>query len=378
MKLAENTKTGKMCALKLMKRNSHSHSEYSKIFANEVEALTKVNHPNILKLIDYSDVNFLALEYAENGELLEYIAETGSFSEINARYFFHQLISAIEHMNEMGLAHRDIKPDNIMLDSEFNLKLADFGFATENEISYNMKGTLSYMAPELLVNIPYQTKEVDLFAATVLLFMMITQRFPFEKADPDDEYYSYIIMKDWKKFWSRHSNEIDSSIEISDEFKDLFSKMVTVNPLERLCLKEIKLHPWYKGEIPTKQEVFENFSFRKLVKSGKMNVTDMPSESKTKDSSKNSHSSSEEKADSQDEEVIDNMSKIYTKYFSCKNSDKLVKQIATFAKSKKISFKVCREYYRVMLQVKNMDERTVIQINVLRKPKSNQRCLECI
>lgn len=147
-----------------MKRKTSHEYELNEIFENEVDAYKKLDHPNIIKLIDYStttpvikknktvEVNFLALEYAENGEIMDYISKTGSFAESTARYFFLQLMSAMEHINKKGLSHQDIKPDNIMLDSEFNIKLADFGFATDEEYSSKMKGTLSYMAPEILAD----------------------------------------------------------------------------------------------------------------------------------------------------------------------------------------------------------------------------------
>jgi serine/threonine protein kinase len=67
------------------------------------------------------------LEHTENGEMHKCIFEHGKLGEKVARYYFHQLISALEHINEKGFAHQDIKLDNVMLDSMFNLKLADFG-----------------------------------------------------------------------------------------------------------------------------------------------------------------------------------------------------------------------------------------------------------
>lgn len=170
--MAQHKTTGKLYAIKIMKKGPEEAKGTDEMFLNEVKALSKIDHPNILKLVDYSDkhtvvtksdkvvnINLIVLEYAENGELFKYIAETGSFAESTARYYFKQLLSAITHMNKIGFSHGDIKPENIMLDKEFNIKLADFGFATTSKIGSSQFGTVSYMAPEKLSNLPYNTKD---------------------------------------------------------------------------------------------------------------------------------------------------------------------------------------------------------------------------
>lgn len=328
-----------------MKRRSKVNSEYKKILKNELEALTRANHSEILNQIDYSDiysvitedkkkveVNYLGLEYAENGEMFEYVAKTGSFAENTARYFFRQLIDAIEHINKEEPAHRDIKPDNIMLDSEFNLKLGDLGFDIDKEPSYKMKGTTSYMAPEVLVDFPLKTRAADLFAATVTLFIMMTQRCPFARAHPSDEFYTYVIMKDWEGFWYAHSLVGDSPLNLSDEFKDLFSKMVVVSVDERLTLEEVKQHKWYNGPLPTHQEIFENFSYRKLVKNGQLNIEDIPPQQALGEDHlpplpKENCCKSNSPRENDVVEAMQRMSKKYTRYFRIKDGDILIDQL---------------------------------------------------
>ena len=119
-----------------------------KLFKNEVKCLTKCKHDNIWKLIDFSEkstfqhsstktsVAFIALEYAENGEIFDFILDTGRFSEPVARYYFKQLISALECIHDKGYAHRDIKPENILLDKTGNLKLADFTQNFTSKVSF--------------------------------------------------------------------------------------------------------------------------------------------------------------------------------------------------------------------------------------------------
>ena len=110
----------------------------------EINALKKLKHPNIVQYFSHSDssimakedgsfvnVQYIALEYWKQGEIFDFVAQTGRFSEEVARYYFHQLIEALEYMHGVGYAHRDIKPENILMDNWYNIKIADFGFATQ-------------------------------------------------------------------------------------------------------------------------------------------------------------------------------------------------------------------------------------------------------
>lgn len=146
VKLASD-ENDKIVALKIMKRENDDHGkDLQQLFDNEVKVYSIMDHPNILKIYSHSNkaiahktetdkipINYMALEYASHGELFDYVAETGAFKEKVARFYFHQLIDAIEYIHGLGYAHRDLKPENLLLDEDFNLKLADFGFATDVE-----------------------------------------------------------------------------------------------------------------------------------------------------------------------------------------------------------------------------------------------------
>jgi len=121
--------------------------EVKDVYLNEISFLEQADHPNILKMQEYSDtakwadsnmtllpVYFIELEHWEYGELYEIIEGTGKFGDKEARFYFHQLISAIEYMHGQGYAHWDVKTENLLLDVNFNLKLADWGFATKEII----------------------------------------------------------------------------------------------------------------------------------------------------------------------------------------------------------------------------------------------------
>jgi serine/threonine protein kinase len=357
VELAQNVNTGEKCALKVMKRRYSPSCNLTKIFENEVEALSRLDHPNILKLIDFSsneqepspknkvaEVNYLALEYAENGEMFEYISNTGSFSEPTARYYFHQLISAVNHINDMGLAHRDIKPENIMLDAEFNLKLADFGFATDQDTSTRTQGTVRYMAPELIANLQYKPKQVDLFASAVILFTMVTQRFPFKSAEPSDELYQFIILKDFIGFWHAHSEIDPSTNDLSEEFKDLFCGMVIVDGEERTTIEDVMVHNWYNGCLLSHQEIFENFTNRKLIKDVKHKIEETSDkgckDSVSPDDKDKSMITMASTTDHNLLKKLKKLTKIHTDYYECENGDLLMNEIVNFSKKYKYSHKV--------------------------------------
>ena len=110
----------------------------------ETTALKKLNHPNILQVLESDkglytngrkskEVNYIALELAEHGELFDIILMSGAFDENLAQVYFGQLLDGIQFCHERGMVHRDLKTENLLLDKNYNLKIADFGFAAPIE-----------------------------------------------------------------------------------------------------------------------------------------------------------------------------------------------------------------------------------------------------
>ena len=135
-------------------------------------------------------------------------------SEPICRYYFKQLLKALCYIHSNGFSHRDIKLDNILLDDKFNLKLVDFGFACplngQDGRGFNSSyvGTPSYMAPEIIKGKSYNGEDVDLFAAAVSIFTMVSGNFPFMKlAHSDDPFYKLICDNRAKWFWMAHEQD---------------------------------------------------------------------------------------------------------------------------------------------------------------------------
>lgn len=136
--LAVDSHTNQRVAIKKMKTNLVKDKE---MVQKEGEAMQRVDHPNVLSVISYGegvcvDRNgnqetwlFLILELAQEDTLFDYIVDSGPFGESVAAYFFEQFIKGLQAIHLQGMSHRDIKCENVFMDRDFNLKIADFGYA---------------------------------------------------------------------------------------------------------------------------------------------------------------------------------------------------------------------------------------------------------
>ena len=188
VKLAQDEEAGRHYAVKILKRsNPHMTKKFLDLVLTEVQTMKELNHPNIVNLVEYGDsgdvvknngktekVLFIVLELALGGELFDYVATGGRFPEPVARYYFGQLLNALEYIHSKGVSHRDLKPENLLFDENFMLKVADFGFSSSASVNQTRLGTESYMAPEIHLGQEYSGAVVDLFASAIILFIMVT------------------------------------------------------------------------------------------------------------------------------------------------------------------------------------------------------------
>ena len=165
----------------------------------------------------------------------------------------------------MGVAHRDLKPENLLLDENFNLKLADFGFAGPlagrdgSGYLQTKLGTANYMAPEIHEEKPYNGRQVDLFSLGIILFILVAQSPPFNVAIiQQDPFYRAIANNKCASFWRVHSKSKPSGY-FSEEFKMLITSMLQYDPMHRPSIAELFQHPWMKGEVPSHADVLKEF-----------------------------------------------------------------------------------------------------------------------
>lgn len=240
---------GEKVAIKKYKKETAS----IKTLMHELSIMKKLEHQNLVHLIDVRDNAVfkkedqsqsncfaIVLEFVGGGELFDFIADTGKFSEKVSRTYFHQLMSGLHHMHSQGFAHRDIKPENILLTKDFVLKLADFGFSCllkgkdNSGILHTKLGTEGYMAPQI-PNKNYDGVKVDIFAAGVILFIMYAGNPPFEKANPNDPYYKLIKNKQFTIFWGAHARKRSLNY-FTPAFQDLINRMIAFEPSERISI----------------------------------------------------------------------------------------------------------------------------------------------
>ena len=167
----------------------------------------------------------------------------GKLQLADARKYFRQLISAVKYLHELGIAHRDIKPDNMLIDADGQLRLADFGEATRfrdgvrEQFMMNVRGTESYMAPEIFSQDAYRAPAADIWACAVTLIALLSGKFPWEKAEDKDPCYAY-----WKA--TGGLSRLDRYL--NPETKEFLRFLMAVDPDQRPSAAEIEEHPWLK------------------------------------------------------------------------------------------------------------------------------------
>ncbi len=196
-------------------------------------------------------IRYAVFEYLNNGELYNYVLKIQRrFPEDISRKIFYDLVKAVETCHKCGITHGDIKLENILLSSSFNIKLIDFGFAKriDEGLISSLTGTKGYAAPECFITSAkeYEGIPSDIFSLGVVLFILVMGFYPFEKPNCTDNKYKYIMKKDFNGFWKKCEKNLNDSIStISGEFKNLFEKMVCYQANERITINEIKNHPWF-------------------------------------------------------------------------------------------------------------------------------------
>ena len=145
-----------------------------------------LNHPNIVKLYEVIDTPtelYLFMEYASSGEIFDYLVAHGRMKEKEARRIYRQIVSAIDYCHNLHVIHRDLKAENLLLDSNMNVKIADFGFSNQFSPGQRLNtwcGSPPYAAPELFQGKEYSGPEVDIWSLGVVLYVLVCGGLPFD------------------------------------------------------------------------------------------------------------------------------------------------------------------------------------------------------
>ena len=176
--------SGQIVAIKSFNKKKNIFS-ISKI-KNEVKIMSKLRkHNNIVKLFELfetEDHYCLVMENIVGGNLLNAINKMNKIPENLAKIIFKQLIKTLQYIHSNGIVHRDIKPDNILLDLDNTIKICDFGVSkiiSEGQLIRDSCGTPAFVAPEILLDYPYDPFPTDIWSSGVVLYAMTTGFFPF-------------------------------------------------------------------------------------------------------------------------------------------------------------------------------------------------------
>lgn len=250
---ARNVKRDELNAVKVMNLDRVAKAGLQQEYLDrEIKALASIQHPNVLKVNDIFRAKgrlYIFMEFAPNGTLTNKIEQSPShyLSERRAKHWFKQCVEALFCMHvQHHMAHRDIKPDNVLFDADDNAKLSDFGFAREwkhgeSDLSRTYLGTLPYYAPQVLAKKPYNPFLYDTWSMGVMLFLMLNGRLPF-KISKEDREGSLRQMK--QKAY--RINKV-AWAELSDEVKDLIDIMFIYDEDNRANIIRVRQHPWFRS-----------------------------------------------------------------------------------------------------------------------------------
>jgi len=238
VKLATHIKTYKQVAIKFISRKRLQTRRQTENLHREINITMSISHPNIIKVTDVIDSNphyiGIVMEYVSGGELFQLLEQLAVFSEMEAFLLFHQLCSAIAYLHSKGIAHRDLKLENILLDKKHNVKLIDFGLSKYGEAARKMRtlcGTKYYLAPEIVRGESYNHM-CDVWSLGVILFTMCSGFLPF---DHDNE---VTLMK----AISLGVYKVPSFL--AEDLRSLLKTILNSDQRSRIKVKRIMEHPW--------------------------------------------------------------------------------------------------------------------------------------
>lgn len=233
--LVEDQSTHQKYAAKIISKADIENQNIVHLVMDEIDILKTISHPNIIKFYqNFGVINNLGeeyiviiTEYCQRGDLFDFVYNSSFENENEKKKVFYGIAKGVEYLHNRGIAHCDIKPENILLDNNMIPKLCDFGFSKRSIISSNelISGTIRFSSPELLVNGVVNFLKADIWALGITYYFLSLLDFPFNARNND------IAIHQIKNGCL--------SIDQSDKLQKLVGRCIKMIPEERASINEI-------------------------------------------------------------------------------------------------------------------------------------------
>lgn len=212
-----------------------------KFLPRELQIIERLDHKNIIHVYEVLESAegkiYLVMELAEDGDIFDYVAHEGPLPEHRAKAIFRQLVEAIQYCHSCGVAHRDLKCENALLQGQ-TVKLTDFSFAKQlpagsRELSRTFCGSMAYAAPEVLQGVPHDSRKVDIWSLGVILYVLLCAHLPF-----DDTNIPQMMCQQQKGV------SLPRHLGVSRSCQDLLKRLLEPDMVLRPSVERLSRHPW--------------------------------------------------------------------------------------------------------------------------------------
>lgn len=275
---ARNKKNDREYAVKFLPRGN----AIQRYVLREILNHRALRHPHVVQFFEVflvDDYLGIVMEYADKGDLFSHVRERMVLNEDFARWIFQQLIFGLDYCHRKGVANRDIKLENVLLQSGQKwplVKLCDFGYSKHEDwdsAPRSKVGTPDYMAPEVVSNSggAYNAKTADLWSCGVVLYVMLVGQYPFSRKEDDDLPEERRVKCVLQRIMSL---DFQMPKDISEEGRDLLQRLLTRKPEERATIEEVMHHPWYSVGLPPQALQMNNVYLKSQSEKGMQSEED--------------------------------------------------------------------------------------------------------